>query len=246
LQCLSVYSTKRRKCLLKPASYYKLLPALFGVLGFLFGLGCYLAENGPLKSNNHFFYWSIFFTLQTAVGIVIGFLIKHLYYTAFTDGLTGLWNFRFFYENLRRQLTRPTASCSLIYLDLDNFKCINDTNGHQSGDEALRQLAAILRQHCRTTDIVARLGGDEFAILLPDASLDGALVVAERIRQEAEIQFAPYHATISAGVAVNWPEANADRLMSLADQALYRAKNGKNQVIHLTPADSAFACKFAQ
>lgn len=110
----------------------------------------------------------------------------------------------------------------------------------------MRQLAAILRQHCRTTDIVARLGGDEFAILFPNTPLAEALMIAERIRKAAETQLLSYHATISAGVATSWPEASPDRLISLADQALYRAKNDKNQVTHLTPADSALACKFAQ
>lgn len=229
--------------MLKPSAYYKLLPAVFGTLGFLFGLGCYLAENSSLKINNHLFYWSIFFALQTAVGIVIGLLIRRLYYIAFTDDLTGLWNYRYFYEDVSQQLIRAHSSCSLIYLDLDNFKCINDTNGHQTGGQALHQLAAILRQCCRATDVIARLGGDEFAILLPDTSLSEALEIAEHIRQAAETQFLPYCATISAGVAISWPEANADRLLSLTDQALYLAKNGKNQVVHLTPADySAAAC----
>ena len=139
-------------------------------------------------------------------------------------------------------MARPTAACSLIYLDLDNFKCINDTNGHQSGDEALRQLAAILRQNCRASDIIARLGGDEFAILLPATNLAAALAVAERIRLAAETQFSPYQATISAGVAASWPAASTDRLIALADQALYQAKNDKNRIIHLTPADSVAAC----
>ncbi len=221
------------------------MPPLFSVLGFLFGLGCYLSESSSLKSNTHFFYWSIFFTVQTAAGFVIGLLLKRLYAAAFTDGLTGLWNHRYFYETLHRRLNHSALPCCLICLDLDNFKCINDTHGHPAGDEALRKVATILRQNCRTTDIVARLGGDEFALLLPDTSLEGALAVAERVRQESEAQFSQFQATISAGIAVSWPEASADQLMSLADQALYRAKNGKNQVTHLTPADSLDACRQA-
>lgn len=223
---------------MKSSLYYKLMPPLFSVLGFLFGLGCYLAESSSLNSNTHVFYWSIFFTVQTAVGFVIGSLLKRLYNAAFTDGLTGLWNHRFFYETLHRRLNHSAPPCCLICLDLDNFKCINDTHGHPAGDETLRKVAAILRNNCRGTDIVARLGGDEFALLLLDTSLEEALAVAERIRQEAAAQFALYQGTISAGIAVSQPEASADRLMFLADQALYQAKKGKNRVIHLMPADN--------
>lgn len=224
---------------MKSSLYYKLMPLLFSILGFLFGLGCYLAESSSLKSNTHIFYWSIFFTVQTAVGFLIGSLLKRLYNAAFTDGLTGLWNHRFFYETLHQRLKHSVLPCCLICLDLDNFKCINDTHGHPVGDETLHKLATILKKNCRSTDIVARLGGDEFALLLLDASLAEALAVAERIRQEAATQFAPYQGTISAGIVVSWPKTSADRLMSLADQALYQAKKCKNQVIHLMPANNS-------
>lgn len=220
---------------------YKLMPVILGSLGFLFGLGCYLAETKSPQSHTHLFYWSFFFIIQTTSGVLIGWLIKRLYYSAFTDGLTGLWNYRFFYDSLN-QLLGTTTPCSLVYLDLDNFKYINDCHGHQAGDEALRQLSLILRQNCRQQDIVARLGGDEFALLLPKTTVEDALLTAERIRLAAQKQLSFQRATVSAGVTASWPEATTHRLIALADQALYKAKNGKNQVIYLTSAEAAATC----
>ncbi|NLI93300.1 MAG: GGDEF domain-containing protein [Peptococcaceae bacterium] len=180
------------------------------------------------------FYWSILFLVQTSAGFIIGLLIKRLYYAAYTDGLTGLWNYSYFYRAIS-SLHRSSGSCCLFCLDLDNFKHINDTQGHPAGDKVLCKVSDILRQNSRDVDIVARLGGDEFSLLLPNTSLEKALEVAGHIRQEVASQFR--ETTISIGIGVSCPEASADQLISLADQALYQAKNNKNRICHLTFAE---------
>jgi len=122
---------------------------------------------------------------------------------------------------------------SLILMDVDRFKAFNDTFGHLAGDEVLRQVARLLGESARTTDVVARFGGEEFAILLPNTDLQGAASLAERFR--VAIESAPWkrrRVTASFGVAAVTPEmADASALVSGADAALYRAKmSGRNRV----------------
>jgi len=213
---------------------YKLLPIALGFLGLLFGAGCYWVESHPVDSSLHLLYWVIFFVLQVMVGFFIGLLFQRLHLAAYTDALTKLWNRRYFYEYAARALAGApvgnTTFC-LFMVDLDNFKCVNDTRGHQAGDEVLIELAAILRQHTRPTDITARMGGDEFALLLPSISFGTGIDIAERIRQAAEKHLAAYGATVSIGVACNKDAVSVDRLISIADQALYQAKNSRNLVM---------------
>ncbi len=132
-----------------------------------------------------------------------------------------------------------TGDClSLIILDIDNFKKINDTYGHQNGDKVLSAIAEVTQTHLRCYDIAARYGGEEFVLVLPGTSLVGGEEVAERLREEVEaISFAPpmdkLTVTISLGVAL-FPSPLVDDMESLirqADEALYRAKqNGRNRV----------------
>lgn len=161
---------------------------------------------------------------------------------AVTDGLTGLHNRRYldshlgalFAEASLRQ--RPVAA---LILDIDRFKTINDTYGHEAGDEVLRTFAERVRLHTRTVDIVARYGGEEVVIILPDVGLAEAQVIAERIRARIEaLPFAVQRATrcvpvtVSIGVAARQGEdAAAGDMMKRADLALYRAKKcGRNRV----------------
>ncbi len=158
-----------------------------------------------------------------------------------TDALTGLANRRSFDERLGIEVTRGDRyrrPCALLALDVDHFKRVNDTHGHQAGDAVLKFLGALLRDRGRAgIDVAARVGGEEFAMLLPETGRDGALVLAERIREDLErsaIRIADETTvcvTLSVGVCCYPDHADsADTLMRNADQALYAAKRlGRNR-----------------
>lgn len=159
---------------------------------------------------------------------------------ATTDPLTGVANRWYFMEQSRRafaEAERYEHPVSIIYIDVDHFKKINDTYGHASGDQVLKTLATLCRQHSRETDIFGRIGGEEFAITLPNMTIDGAVHFAERLRKTiAEHQLiideTVLTITVSMGVAEHiLHELDLDKVMSLADSALYRAKaSGRNCV----------------
>ncbi len=159
------------------------------------------------------------------------------------DGLTGLYNHRHLHELLNEEYDRSRRTeepVSVVMLDLDRFKEVNDTRGHQAGDRVLEELAAILRESAREIDRLGRYGGEEFMAILPDSDAAAAVVFAERVREMVEKQRfdiqeeQPLRMTISAGVAT-FPQHDADsprRLVHQADLALYSAKNsGRNQVV---------------
>lgn len=156
-----------------------------------------------------------------------------------TDPLTDLYNRRFFLDALTQETARlarfENQSASLLMIDLDYFKCVNDTYGHSTGDEVLRQVAHILRQTLRTIDIPARLGGEEFAILLLGASQSDTMVIAERLRQQMTTIAIPHEKgvvriTISIGAAALSADLDGDAVLKQADTALYAAKDaGRNQ-----------------
>jgi diguanylate cyclase (GGDEF)-like protein len=161
---------------------------------------------------------------------------------AVVDEKTGLFNYRHFREKLEQEWLRAErygTPLSLVMLDLDDFKQLNDTLGHQAGDQALREFATLVTGGARATDISARYGGEEFVVLLPHTDGDRARGVSERIRDAAR-QFVfvedehPSRMTVSAGVAT-YPSTgidSADTLVRRADEALYRAKEtGKDRVI---------------
>ncbi len=153
-----------------------------------------------------------------------------------TDSLTGLHNRRALMEKLERECKRARRTSSplaLALLDVDHFKGYNDAYGHPSGDQALVQLADVLREIKRASDFVARLGGEEFAIVLVDTGFEGGVFAAERIRKTVETaQWARRPLTVSLGVAVfeaDMPDVEA--LLAAADRALYQAKRaGRNRV----------------
>jgi diguanylate cyclase (GGDEF)-like protein len=160
---------------------------------------------------------------------------------ATTDVLTGLCNRRRFLEMAEQELSRAKryGHClAMMVLDLDLFKQVNDTYGHQVGDEVLKNLAEVGSACLRRVDLMGRVGGEEFAVLLPETDLEAALPVAERLRQAVE--YSCVHlpegevcCTVSIGVAQSTPqsELSLETLLKLADDALYAAKKaGRNRV----------------
>ncbi len=160
-----------------------------------------------------------------------------------SDGLTGLYNHRHIHGLLREEFERSGRSgtpLTLAMLDLDHFKQVNDTYGHQAGDRVLQQMAEILRHTARDVDRLGRYGGEEFIALLTDTDTEGGVVFMERVRQAMEhYSFAieagpPLVMTVSAGVATYPHERipNAETLVRMADEALYMAKaRGRNRVV---------------
>ncbi len=178
---------------------------------------------------------------------VIGTLrvIDRITQIAVRDGLTGLFNRRAFQELLERTVARQQrqgGGFGLVLLDIDHFKKLNDTHGHPAGDEALKQVAAVLRQHSRAGDEPARFGGEEFVVVLASGDLSSATQAAERLRRELEkttVRFAggSIRLTASFGVAI-WPRdgEQASALLAAADKALYAAKQGgRNRVVAASP-----------
>ncbi len=151
---------------------------------------------------------------------------------AFTDHLTGLANRRRFERQLEREVSRTLRygrPFCLLLLDIDNFKLVNDTYGHEAGDEVIRRLALTLQAGTRGIDLAARIGGEEFAVILPETDFEGGLDVAERLRAAiSETEISPAGTiTASFGVA-EFPlcAAGGRELLAVADVALYQAKRG--------------------
>lgn len=161
---------------------------------------------------------------------------------ATTDSLTGLANRLFFQTEARREIHRAARygrPLSIIVIDLDHFKYVNDTFGHAAGDTVLRQLARIIVVTMREGDVIGRVGGEEFAVLLPETNLDGAVASAERLRQRVgshvfRHQDTSIQVTISLGVAQHSAQYSKwEAFFEAADKALYEAKaNGRNQTCH--------------
>jgi len=158
------------------------------------------------------------------------------------DGLTGLYNRNTFVELTRRELQRAqrqSSSTTIMLLDLDHFKKVNDTWGHPAGDAVLRHVAALINGSIRSTDLAGRLGGEEFIILLPMTTVEAARKIAEKIRARLEVSPAQWEKQaipITASIGLSNTSASANRdfdsLYNEADRALYVAKHrGRNQVI---------------
>jgi len=153
-----------------------------------------------------------------------------------TDGLTGLYNHRYFHERLEQEVARGSrfgTTFSLIMLDIDFFKAYNDIYGHLVGDEALRKIGEYISSSIRSIDLASRYGGEEFAIILPETRFDNAYRVAERIRKtiESKMSSRVMPITVSIGIA-NWPIDGTmkEEVIGCADAALYRAKQtGRNR-----------------
>ena len=177
------------------------------------------------------------FAKQIEMAITIADLFQAVREQAVTDALTGLYNRRYFEEALSKEVQRTMRQkqpFSIIGIDLDHLKRINDTYGHNYGDIAIKTIAEVLKTNARSVDVPARMGGEEFNILLPGINSEGAMIAAERIRKSIEaVEIDTIgHITGSLGVATYLEHSdNVDELLELTDQAMYASKrNGRNQV----------------
>jgi len=174
----------------------------------------------------------------TQVGLAIESFQSHqrMLSLSFTDSMTGLYNRRFFDKTLAQEVNRCqryNRHCSLMLIDIDHFKRVNDTYGHDAGDEIIQQVAGILQKNVRGLDVVSRIGGEEFAIILPETPPNNVNVVVERLLREfrhtkpiVKIMAAKKEAiTVSLGVAIyRGGSVSPQSLFKLADKSLYRAK----------------------
>lgn len=169
-------------------------------------------------------------------------LLKQLYESSTRDGLTGTYNRRHFDERLTAELAyakRHGSELSMVMLDIDHFKKVNDTHGHVAGDAVIRHIANVAQQTLRGEDVLARYGGEEFAVLLRGIPVDGAVRVAERVRSTVQVlpiafQGKPIPVTLSAGCAAlsECQQRTGAALIEAADDRLYEAKRaGRNRVI---------------
>ena len=199
--------------------------------------GCMLVFSNRDESSENELKFLTLFANQIELAITIAGLFEEVRKQAITDPLTGLYNRRYFEENINREAERSLRlgqPFSLISLDLDHLKTINDTYGHQYGDLAIKAISGVLKNKARSIDIPARIGGEEFNVLLPGIDSYKAMVAAERMR--AAIEAVPIDTiggvTASIGVATFLEHSkNVFELTELADKAMYHAKiNGRNQV----------------
>jgi len=162
---------------------------------------------------------------------------------ASTDSLTSLFNRRYFFMRLKDEISRYQRTdkyISVIMIDIDHFKKVNDQYGHNAGDEVLVTFSKLIKKMIRPYDIAARMGGEEFAVILPNTNMQEGQMVAERIRKSIESmifdQIAKgFHVTVSIGGMTSNSEHNASKFTLKSDNALYKAKNnGRNQISNIT------------
>jgi diguanylate cyclase (GGDEF)-like protein len=185
------------------------------------------------------------FILQGEAGIKNLVLFDQVKSMAIRDALTGLYNYGYFKEALHYEVEkcrRYKTPLSLLFLDIDNFKQVNDTLGHLNGDKIMRKVAAILKKGIRQADLLCRYGGDEFVVLLSQTPSDQAMELAERLcRRIAQSPLARgLTVSVSVGVAGLEPQMSTESLIQAADEAHYRAKQaGKNRIAGPDPAPPA-------
>jgi two-component system cell cycle response regulator len=182
------------------------------------------------------------FLLQGEAALKNLLLFEEVKSLAIRDGLTGLYNYRYFWEMLNQQVGQSRRygwPLSLLFLDLDDFKVVNDTWGHQVGDQVLKAVAAFLQHEVRQADLLCRYGGEEFVVLLPQTPAEQAQVMAERLREGIAAQMVSpggreVRVTVSIGVAGLREGEDSAALVNEADRAMYQAKQtGKNRVCRL-------------
>jgi len=179
--------------------------------------------------------------IWAGITTVVHWLVRRIRTSAQTDGLTGLWNHVTFWRLAHAEherMLRHGSHYSVLMLDLDHFKQINDTRGHSTGDDVLRQIAEVLASRSRASDIVARYGGEEFAMLLPETQREQAVELAKELRMRVLTTTMQVPVTVSIGVASSADgfTRSAEVVVAAADRALYEAKRaGRNHVAVSVP-----------
>jgi diguanylate cyclase (GGDEF)-like protein len=188
--------------------------------------------------DSHILYWNTtmllcFFLVFTIVLSVLKNVMENEKNVARIDDLTGVGNRRFFYESANIEISRVSRnkhSFTVAYIDIDNFKVINDLFGHSTGDSLLRLVAETIKNNIRVSDLVARLGGDEYAVLLSETGYDSAQLAIRRIQKSllGVIQENGWSVTFSIGVVpFITPPNSVDEIVKKIDQVMYLVKNGR-------------------
>lgn len=220
----------------------KFFPIIASVSIFLLHILGYIATI-HLSSSSIFLIWLLTGCIDTIFILRLGNIIRSFHKSMYTDTLTQLNNRDFFYASISdsmEKLKEKQSYISLLMIDLDNFKNINDTYGHIAGDEILKQFSNILKDNIRDIDIATRWGGDEFIITLPGVNTSDAFSIADRIKRLIHIHDFSYNNTLfkvtaSIGIASIRNEMDISAFIDLADKALYKAKTNKNSVAFLDP-----------
>jgi diguanylate cyclase (GGDEF)-like protein len=202
---------------------------------------------GQVYSHKVVFLWNtairLGFFLLTVLSLRLGKTLERERGFARSDYVTGVVNARFFRDLAQREIDRSARYLhpfTIAYVDVDNFKAINDAFGHATGDKVLSAVADSMQQHLRKTDVVARVGGDEFVILLPEVGTEVAQAVISKMRHRLseEMQDKSWPVTFSIGVLTfTAVPVSADEMLSMADRMMYTVKNsGKNNISYATHA----------
>jgi len=213
---------------------YKYAPVVILLTGWLtFGLIAFLINRQ--NNFNHVLVWVSFVIIQMLISTMYCIQIKELNRQASIDILTGLYNRTYFNEKLSG--LKIKGLISLLLIDIDNFKSINDTFGHMAGDLVLQQFAELLRFCTRENDLVARWGGEEFTVILFRTNPEETLKIADRIRtivnnHQFSCEGGTFKISVSIGVASIKDSSviSKDQIIKIADQALYEAKEKRNYV----------------
>lgn len=220
--------------------FIKVFPIISSVFVVLLHILGYIAT---LYLPNHLIFpiWLLSGCIDVIYILSLGKITCSFHKSMYIDTLTQLNNRNFFYANISdtmKKLEKKQSSVSLLIIDLDNFKNINDTYGHITGDEILKQISNILKNNIRSTDIATRWGGDEFIITLPGVNRKDAVAVANRVRttiHNHDFFYNNIHFRITASIGITSIENEMDinTFIDLADKALYKAKTTKNSVAFL-------------
>lgn len=199
-----------------------------------------IATETKMKNLKLFYPVAILIVIINLLTIILAYadVRKKLEYRATVDSLTDVYNryaFRKFLQDELLRAERFDHHFALIYIDIDHFKSVNDTFGHQIGDHVLRELAKLVKSSVRKLDTIARVGGEEFAIIAPETSREDAIVLAEKLRTKIETHHFPTvdSITVSLGVTTFRKGCSVEEMVEQADKALYRAKEkGRNNVVY--------------